>query len=260
MFMMPGIRALHRAADPADRHPLPAVTPCRHRTTRPPLSIALERAKEPTDDHRDHRQRDEHDRGDHRTRPTSTTSKPSCRSSAIEEPDGRHVVHSDYDSIFTWDYEKGARPKLNKLYEKAKKAQWNGETDLPWDTEVDQEQLVLAQAEATGGFGAGFDLTGTPVEKLGRQGVVAVRHREPELDAVPVPPRRAGRAHLHGQDRRVGAVDRRQVLRLDPGDGRGPPRRGVRQVPRREALGPLPDQRPPRPAARRHHPATRAGT
>ena len=30
---------------------------------------------------------------------------------------------------------------------------------------VDQEQLVVEQAEATGGFGAGFDLTGTPVEK-----------------------------------------------------------------------------------------------
>ncbi len=84
-----------------------------------------------------------------------------------EEADGRHVVHSDYDSIFTWDYEKGTRPKLNKLYEKAKGAQWNGETDLPWDTEVDQERLVIAQAEATGGFGIGFDLTGTPVEKWG---------------------------------------------------------------------------------------------
>jgi hypothetical protein len=82
-----------------------------------------------------------------------------------EEADGRHIVHSDYDSIFTWDYEKGSRPKLNKLYEKAKGAQWNGETDLPWDTEVDQERMVLEQAAATGGFGAGFDLTGTPVEK-----------------------------------------------------------------------------------------------
>jgi hypothetical protein len=84
-----------------------------------------------------------------------------------EEADGRHVVHSEYDSIFTWDYEKGARPKLNKLYEKAKGAQWNGETDLPWEIEVDQERLVIEQAEATGGFGAGFDLTGTPVEKWG---------------------------------------------------------------------------------------------
>ena len=82
-----------------------------------------------------------------------------------EEADGRHVVHSEYDSIFTWDYEKGARPKLNKLYEKAKSAQWNGETDLPWDTDVDQEKLVMEAAAAAGGFTAGFDLTGTPVEK-----------------------------------------------------------------------------------------------
>jgi len=90
-----------------------------------------------------------------------------------EEADGRHLVHSDYDSIFTWDYEKGARPKLNKLYEKAKSAQWNGETDLPWETEVDQERLVIEQAEATGGFGVGFDLTGTPVEKWGEKEWVA---------------------------------------------------------------------------------------
>jgi hypothetical protein len=82
-----------------------------------------------------------------------------------EEADGRHVVHSNYDSIFTWDYQKGARPKLNKLYEKAKKSQWNGETDLPWDTDVDQEALVIANAEENGGFGAGFDLSGTPAAK-----------------------------------------------------------------------------------------------
>ena len=81
-----------------------------------------------------------------------------------EEADGRHVVHSEYDSIFTWDYEKGARPKLNKLYEKAKNAQWNGETDLPWDTDVDQEKLVVEAAAAQGGHAVGFDITGTPLE------------------------------------------------------------------------------------------------
>ena len=43
-----------------------------------------------------------------------------------------------------------------------------------------------------------------------------------------------------GPHRRDRAVDRRQVLRRHPGDGRGPPRRGVRPVPRREALGPYP--------------------
>ena len=42
-----------------------------------------------------------------------------------------HAVEDNAEAIFTWDYEKGARPALNKLYEKAKTAQWNGETDLP---------------------------------------------------------------------------------------------------------------------------------
>jgi hypothetical protein len=53
-----------------------------------------------------------------------------------------HTVADNADAIFTWDYEKGARPALNKLYEKAKGAQWNGETDLPWDTDVDIDKLV----------------------------------------------------------------------------------------------------------------------
>jgi hypothetical protein len=77
-----------------------------------------------------------------------------------------HTVQSNYETIFTWDYEKGARPKLNRLYEKAKTSMWNGETDLPWDTEVDQEQVVLNNVAAAGmGFGEGMDLTGTPFEK-----------------------------------------------------------------------------------------------
>jgi len=86
-----------------------------------------------------------------------------------EESDGRHVVHSDYDTIFTWDYEKGTRPKLNKLYEKAKNAQWNGETDLPWETDVDQEKLVVEAAAAQGGHAVGFDISGTPLEKWGEK-------------------------------------------------------------------------------------------
>jgi hypothetical protein len=53
-----------------------------------------------------------------------------------------HTVEDNADAIFTWDYAKGARPALNKLYEKAKHSQWNGETDLPWETDVDIEQLA----------------------------------------------------------------------------------------------------------------------
>jgi hypothetical protein len=41
-------------------------------------------------------------------------------------------VSTNFDSLFTWDYEKGQRPALNKLYEKAKASQWNAETDIDW--------------------------------------------------------------------------------------------------------------------------------
>ncbi len=78
-----------------------------------------------------------------------------------------HAVHSVYDTIFTWDYEKGQRPKLEKLYEKAKKTQWNGQTDLPWETDVDQEALVVANAAANGGLGEGLDVTGTSLALWG---------------------------------------------------------------------------------------------
>jgi hypothetical protein len=67
---------------------------------------------------------------------------------AITNDDMDSVIHSVKDNaeaIFTWDYEKGQRPALNKLYEKAKTSQWNGETDLPWHTDVDIEKVV-AQA------------------------------------------------------------------------------------------------------------------
>jgi len=35
-------------------------------------------------------------------------------------------VKDNCEAEFTWDYTKGARPKLDKLYEKAKRGQWNG--------------------------------------------------------------------------------------------------------------------------------------
>src|SRR4051812_43877601 len=53
-----------------------------------------------------------------------------------------HAVKDNADAIFTWNYQKGERPALNKLYEKAKVSQWNGETDLPWDTDVDPEKVI----------------------------------------------------------------------------------------------------------------------
>ncbi|MDQ2677333.1 MAG: ferritin-like domain-containing protein [Actinomycetota bacterium] len=78
------------------------------------------------------------------------------------------AVEDHSDAIFTWDYEKGARPPLEKLYEKAKVSMWNGETDLPWDTEVDQEAVVIANSEAMyGGDMIDVDVKGTAFEKWG---------------------------------------------------------------------------------------------
>jgi hypothetical protein len=72
-----------------------------------------------------------------------------------------HAVQDHADAIFTWDYEKGARPALNKLYEKAKGAQWNGETDLDWSIDVDQERIA---AESRQNMPQTLDKTGTPFE------------------------------------------------------------------------------------------------
>ncbi len=76
-----------------------------------------------------------------------------------------HAVKDNAEAIFTWDYEKGQRPALNRLYEKAKVSMWNGETDLPWDTEVDQEAVVIANADANGMLAGAVDLSGTVFEK-----------------------------------------------------------------------------------------------
>ena len=89
---------------------------------------------------------------------------------AIAAEDGEaniRAVKDHADAIFTWDYEKGRRPALNKLYEKAKVSMWNGETDLPWDTAVDPMDLVELQRAQ---FGMTPELRkentrGTPFEK-----------------------------------------------------------------------------------------------
>ncbi|HRA33562.1 MAG TPA: ferritin-like domain-containing protein, partial [Acidimicrobiales bacterium] len=45
--------------------------------------------------------------------------------SAPDREESIRAVRDNADAIFTWDYEKGARPALNKLYEKAKVSMWN---------------------------------------------------------------------------------------------------------------------------------------
>jgi P-aminobenzoate N-oxygenase AurF len=75
-----------------------------------------------------------------------------------------HTVPVASDSIFTWSYER-SRPALVKLYEKAKASMWNA-NDLPWDIEVDQEQ-VAQENQNQNGFDRNGDYSGTPFASWG---------------------------------------------------------------------------------------------
>jgi hypothetical protein len=78
-----------------------------------------------------------------------------------------HAVADHADALFTWDYDR-SRPALSKLYEKGKRSQWNGQTDLPWELDVDQEKMALDEAALMGGFGgAGADFSGTAFANWG---------------------------------------------------------------------------------------------
>src|ERR1700742_3676209 len=78
--------------------------------------------------------------------------------------EGIHTVEDNSDAIFTWDYEKGARPALNKLYEYSKTSQWNGETDLDWSIDVDPNKQAMAVVDTFREFTESYDLKGTPFE------------------------------------------------------------------------------------------------
>ncbi len=82
-----------------------------------------------------------------------------------------HTVTNNADTIFTWDYEKGARPALNKLYEKAKGAMWDGEKDLDWSINFDREESArlngIPNAETLAELGV--DIKGSPFAKWGEK-------------------------------------------------------------------------------------------
>ena len=60
----------------------------------------------------------------------------------IDDGATQHAIDSVFDTKFTWNYAKGERPALDRLYEKAKTSQWNGATDLDWSTDVDPERTA----------------------------------------------------------------------------------------------------------------------
>ncbi len=89
----------------------------------------------------------------------------------LDETDVVHAVEDNAEAIFTWNYEQGERPALNRLYEKAKTSQWNGQTDLPWELDVDIEKTIRDQNAVFNPDSTDlvppFDVSGTPLETWG---------------------------------------------------------------------------------------------
>jgi len=61
--------------------------------------------------------------------------------------DACQSIHVSFDTLFTWDYST-ENEALHKLYEKAKRSQWNVTTDVDWSTEVDPTRTNSLQAQA----------------------------------------------------------------------------------------------------------------
>jgi hypothetical protein len=51
---------------------------------------------------------------------------------------------TSFDTSYAWNYG-SVKDGLRDLYEKAKRDQWNGTTQLPWNTEVDPERGILPE-------------------------------------------------------------------------------------------------------------------
>jgi len=87
----------------------------------------------------------------------------------LDQHDTIHAVEADFDTIFSWDYER-SRGSLVKLYEKAKTSQWNASTDLDWSIDVDPEKIGR---ELGGGgpmrFQALQDAEDSPVKHFGEK-------------------------------------------------------------------------------------------
>src|SRR5262245_13384398 len=54
------------------------------------------------------------------------------------------IILTSFDSCYAWNYG-NLKDGLRDLYEKAKRDQWNGTTQLAWDTDVDPERGILPE-------------------------------------------------------------------------------------------------------------------
>jgi hypothetical protein len=78
------------------------------------------------------------------------------------------TILTSFDTTYAWNYG-SVKEGLRDLYEKAKREQWNGTTQLAWDTPVDPESEIIPQVyNPLEDYG--------PYKKLDAKGVNRFRH------------------------------------------------------------------------------------
>src|SRR3989454_6276870 len=77
---------------------------------------------------------------------------------------------TSFDTSYAWNYG-SVKEGLRDLYEKAKREQWNGTTQLAWDTDVDPERGILPEVvQPLAGY--------PPYERLTTREKARVRHAQ----------------------------------------------------------------------------------
>jgi hypothetical protein len=80
------------------------------------------------------------------------------------------IILTSFDSNYVWNYG-SVKEGLRELYEKAKREQWNGTTQLDWKIQVDPEaELIPSQFNPLSGFG--------PAQKLNAKEQARLRHAQ----------------------------------------------------------------------------------
>jgi hypothetical protein len=80
------------------------------------------------------------------------------------------IILTSFDSNYVWNYG-SVKEGLRELYEKAKREQWNGTTQLDWTIQVDPEaELIPSQFNPLAGFG--------PAQKLNAKEQARLRHAQ----------------------------------------------------------------------------------
>jgi hypothetical protein len=83
------------------------------------------------------------------------------------------TILTSFDSSYAWNYG-SVKDGLRDLYEKAKRDQWNGTTQLAWDTDVDPEHGILPDiANPLAGY--------APYERLNQKERDRLRHAQVAL-------------------------------------------------------------------------------